>query len=411
MSNTPKITLIMLAVVVIAVSFGIGFAVGQRSPVVKVDPKTVEQAWDVITADYVSKNIIDSDELSSEAIEDLDIIGQVWAIILTDFVDRDRLSTDNLSRAAIEGLTSSLGDPYTAFVQREHYQLGISSLEGEFDGIGAFVSVDDGKLIIVAPIAGSPAEEAGIKSGDIIIEINGEPVADMSLAEAVIKIRGPSGTMVTLLVLHDGDTEPVEIDVVRTTVEVPSVRFEMQGSIAHINITQFSERTEDELSEVLKDINEDKTTGIILDLRANPGGILNIVVKVASHFLDDGIVASMRDSRGEYKEYPVEKVSPKTDLPIVVLVDNSSASGSEVLAGALQDYERAVIAGTTTYGKGSVNILKRLSDGSGLYVTVARWYTPDGRLIEGQGIEPDIELELTGDDAVRWAVGYLTDLE
>lgn len=411
MSNNSKILLVMVAVIVFAVAFGIGFTVGQSSPAVPGTPDTVTKAWDIIIDDYAHRDIINDPNFSSDDIENLDIIGQVWSVILTDFVDKDALSSDNLSLAAIDGMIASLDDPYTSYIEREQYQLGVSSLEGEFDGIGAYVSVNEGNLVIIAPIADSPADKAGIRAGDIILEIDGETVTDMSLAEAIIKIRGPKGTAVTILVLHEDESEPVEIEIVRTTVEVPSIRFEMEGAIAVINITQFSERTDDELSEVLKDLDEGTTKGIILDLRGNPGGILSTVVKVASHFLDDGIVATMRDNRGELTDYKVSKSGLKIELPIVVLVDNSSASGSEVLAGALQDYDRAVIAGTTTFGKGSVNVLQELADGSGLYITIARWLTPNGRLIEGQGIEPDIELELTGDDAVRWAVGYLTDLD
>jgi carboxyl-terminal processing protease len=411
MSNYSKLMTVLVALIFVAVAFVLGFTFGQNNLIGGGVPDNVVEAWDVIVDDYEHRNIIEEGEISSDDIEKLDIIGQVWSIILTSFVEKDTLNTDNISRAAIDGMISSLDDPYTSYVNREAYQLGISSLEGEFDGIGAYVSVDDGDLIIIAPIADSPADKAGIRAGDIILEIDDEPVGDMSLAEAIIKIRGPKGTAVTLLVLHDGETEPVEIRIVRTTVEIPSIQFQMEDSIAWIGITQFSERTDDELVKVLKDLDEDTTKGIILDLRGNPGGILSTVVEVASHFLENGVVATMRDNNGELTEYPVEDGGLKTDLPAVVLVDSSSASGSEVLAGALQDHDRAVIAGTTTFGKGSVNVLLELSDGSGLYLTFARWLTPDGRLIEGYGIEPDIELDLTGEDAVKWAVEYLTDLD
>lgn len=411
MSNNSKLVIAMAAVILFAVAFGIGFTIGQGGPDVPGVPDNVTKAWEVIIDDYAQRDIINEPDLSSDDIENLDIFGQIWSVILSDFVDKDALSSENLTRAAIDGMITSLDDPYTSYIERDQYQLSLSSLEGEFEGIGAFVSVDEGKLIIVVPIIDSPAEKAGIMAGDIIMEIEGEPVGDMSLNEAILKIRGPRGTSVTLLVLHEGDTDPVEITIVRATVEVPSVRFEMEGTIAVINITQFSERTDEELSEVLKDLDKNTTDGIILDLRGNPGGILGTVVEVASHFLDNGIVATMRDNRGKLTDYEVVRSSVKTDLPIVVLVDGSSASGSEVLAGALQDHERAVIAGNTTFGKGSVNVLQELADGSGLYITIARWLTPSGRLIEGQGIEPDIELELTGEDAVNWAIDYLTDLE
>jgi len=232
----------------------------------------------------------------------------------------------------------------------------------------------------------------------------------MSLAEAIINIRGPKGTPVRLLVLHEGDTEPVEIEVIRARVEVPSVLFEMRGNIAYITITQFSERTDSELAPVLQDLKEQNAAGIILDLRGNPGGLLDIVVKVASHFINKGVVVEVMSNQGKVATLEVVSSPVTTDLPMVVLVDNTSASGSEVLSGALQDHDRAIVAGNITFGKGSVNMLRRLSDGSGLYITTARWLTPNGRIIEGQGIEPDVTLELTGEDAVQWAIDTLHDM-
>jgi len=376
MSKITKLVIALLLVAVITLSFGTGYTFGLR-------------------------NVPGSGE-------GLDKIGQAWNIIFTDYVDRDKLETGTLSQGAIEGMLESLDDPHSSYLEAENYELGLSSLEGEFNGIGAYVTVKDKQLMIIAPIADSPADKAGIRAGDVILEINGEPVLDMSLVEAIIKIRGPKGTPVKLLIIHEGDTEPEEIEIIRTRVEVPSVRFEMEGDIAHINITQFSERTEQELSIALQDMAEKKARGIILDLRGNPGGLLETVIDVASHFLTEGTVVDIVSNQGKVATLKVIKSSPTTDLPMVVLVDKASASGSEVLAGALQDHGRAIVAGNTTYGKGSVNILRRLDDGSGLYITTARWLTPGGRLIEGQGIEPDQKLELIGEDAIRWAVDYLT---
>ena len=340
--------------------------------------------------------------------EGLDTVAQAWNIIFADYVDRGQLDAGKLSRAAIEGIVEELDDPYTSFLDAENYQLGLSSLEGEFDGIGAHVAIKDEQLTIIVPIVDLPADKAGIRAGDIILEINGKPTSDMSLAEAVLNIRGSRGTSVKLLILHEGETEPVEIEIVRDRVELDSVRFEMKGDLASIRITQFTERTDEELTRALQSIIEEGATGIILDLRSNPGGILEVVVNVASLFLQEGIVVDVVSNQQGLAALKVRPGELTTDLPMVVLVDSYSASGSEVLAGALQDYGRATIAGTKTYGKGSVNILRRLSDGSGLYITVARWLTPSGRLIEGEGIDPDYQLELEGDDAVRWAVDYLT---
>ncbi len=335
-------------------------------------------------------------------------IGEAWDIIFANYVDQTKLDSANMTRAAIEGMLQELNDPYSSYLDEEDYILGQSLLEGSYKGIGAYVTVTDNQIAIIAPIAGSPADKAGIKAGDIILEIDGQSTAGMSLAEAIIKIRGPTGTSVKLLVQHEGETQPVEIEITRANFDIPSVKFEMKGEMASINITNFTERTPDELASALQSVENNKAKGIILDLRGNPGGLLEQVVDVASSFLSEGIVVQVRSNKGEITTTSVKKDRPRTDLPMVCLVDNDSASGSEVLAGALQDHERATIAGTATYGKGSVDALYPLSDGSGLYLTIARWLTPNGRLIEGQGIEPDITLAITGDEEVQWAIDYLT---
>jgi len=346
---------------------------------------------------------------SGEAAQRQESVRETWDIILSDYVEQSRIDTANLSRSAIEGMLKTLEDPYSSYLDEEQYALGTSLLEGSFNGIGAYVTVEDGKIVIIAPIADSPADKAGIRAGDVILQIDGESAADMSLAEAIIKIRGQEGTAVKLLILHEGDTEPVEKEIVRAAFDIPSIRFEMMEEFAYINITDFTERTADELAEAIESLKEANAAGIILDLRGNPGGLLDAVVDIASSFLTEGTVVKIRSNQGEETVINVASDKPKTDLPMVVLVDEGSASGSEVLAGALQDHDRAVIAGTTTYGKGSVNALYPLIDGSGLYITTGRWLTPDDRLIEGQGIQPDIPLEFTGDEAVQWALEYLRE--
>jgi carboxyl-terminal processing protease len=334
-------------------------------------------------------------------------IKEAWDIIASNYVEPDRLDSANMTRAAIEGIIETLDYPYTAYLTPDEYQVSQSSISGEFDGIGAVVSVRDKNLMIVSPIKDSPAEKAGVKSGDIIQAINDEPTAGIPLDLAVSKIRGPRGTTVRLLILHQGETEPVEITITRARIELTSVNFEMRGDIAYINIIQFTSRTEDEFAPVIKQLEEASARGIVLDLRSNPGGLLDVVVTVASHFIPEGIIVQVRSNQGIIEIEDAVTGLTTTDLPVVVLVDNFSASGSEVLAGALQDHNRALISGNTTYGKGSVNFLYKLSDGSGLYITSSRWLTPNGRLIEGHGIEPDVALELTGEDAVNWAIDYL----
>lgn len=377
MSNTTRLIAASAIIIVIAISFGAGYFTHSQLP-----------------PDYP---------------EGLDRVTEVWDIISEEYVDPSRFDSDNLSRAAIEGMIDMLDDPYTSYLDNNGFELFSSRLEGGFEGIGAYVTMDEDLLTIISPIAGSPAESAGIRAGDIILEIDGEAVNGMGLAEAITLIRGPEGTTVSLLVQHDDGTEPVTIDIVRAKIEVPSVILEWEGDIAHLTITQFNERTAVELTPVIEEINESGARGIVLDLRGNPGGLLDTVIRVASHFIPEGVIVEVQSNIGTIATYEAEDVEAVTDLPMIVLVNEASASGSEVLSGALQDYGRALIAGTVTFGKGSVNNLYKLRDGSGLYLTIMRWLTPDGRLIEGQGIEPDTVLDLTGPEAVRWAVGKLTE--
>ncbi|MBI2979462.1 MAG: S41 family peptidase [Chloroflexi bacterium] len=383
MSRKVKIVIItLLSVVSLVLAFGAGCTLGTSS----TTPATVGPA----TANL-----------------GLDVVTEAWGIIFQDYVEKDKLDARVLSGGAIKGMVEALNDPYTTYLDVETYQLNSSNLEGKFEGIGAYVGIRDGKLMVIAPIPGSPADKAGIKAGDLILEVDGSATSEMSLEVAVLHIRGPRGTTVRLLILHQGEAGPEEINIVRQEIEVSSVLFEMKGDIAYININHFSGRTDEELSPVLKSVEQAAATGIILDLRSNPGGLLNEVVDVASHFLKEGVVVRVVDNQGNQSSLSVKPADVTTSLPMIMLADNFSASGSEVLAGALQDYGRAKLAGIKTYGKGSVNTLRRLKDGSGLYITIARWLTPNGRLIEGKGISPDYELELTGEDVIQWAIDYL----
>ncbi len=345
--------------------------------------------------------------LATPSGDDFGSIEQAWNIILNDYVDQSKIDTSELSQAAIRAMLEVLDDPYSAYLDTETYQFNLSDMEGKFEGIGAEVTIRDGQLTVITPFPDSPAAVAGIQPGDVILEIDGLSTSDMDLVEAVLKVRGPKGTSVLLLVLHQGETEPVEIEVIRGEIALTSVRFEMMGDIAYININQFTGGTNEELGQILESLASQAASGIVLDLRNNPGGLLEAVVDVISRFLEEGVVVIIQDNKGNQEVISVSRQEPTTNLPMVVLVNGFSASGSEVLAGALKDHGRATIAGSITFGKGSVNFLSQLEDGSGLYITGARWLTPDGNLIEGEGIVPDVELELTGDDAVQWAIDYL----
>ncbi|MDO9334721.1 MAG: S41 family peptidase [Dehalococcoidales bacterium] len=337
----------------------------------------------------------------------LKLLEEAYQIILKEYVEPDKIDTQKMNEGILKGLVQGLNDPYSAYLTQEQYAMSVSDFAGQFEGIGAYVGSENGRVTVIAPIPDTPAAEAGIKSGDIILEVDGKTTIDMSVTEVVLLIRGPKGTPVKLTVLHKDDAEPVTLEIIRAEIKIPSVTLEMKGDYAHITITNFTERTDDELVSVLKTISDNKAKGIVLDLRSNPGGLLSTVIQVASHFLDKGVVVSVVYPDSSKDSDSVNPLAYKTSLPMVVLVDHYSASASEILAGALQDYKRALIAGEKTYGKGSVNQLLKLSDGSGIYITIARWVTPNGNLIEGNGIQPDTELDFETVDGVQWAIDYL----
>jgi carboxyl-terminal processing protease len=366
----------IVAVLVIALSFNVGYVMGGKTA---------------------------HDQSTGQA-----VIDQAWNAVYQDYVEPSKLDSTNLSHGAIKGMITALDDPYSAFLDPEMYKLFESDLEGTFEGIGAQVNMNkSNQPTIVAPLENSPAQKAGIKTGDIILEINGKSTEGMSLIEVVLNIRGPAGTSVKLTVQHEGQSTPVEIDIVRARISSFTVSSEMKGDIAYIRISEFDTRTNDEFNNALQSIVAQKAVGIIIDLRSNPGGIVPVVVNVASHFIKDGVVLTLVDNHGNKTPVPVNPNGVFTDLPVVVLVDQYSASGSEVLTAALRDHDRATIAGIKTFGKGSYDINVPLEDGSDIYLTVGRWLRPNGQLIEGKGIEPDYTLTVTGDEEIQWAIDFL----
>jgi len=338
---------------------------------------------------------------------EFDLVTEAWKTINKDYVNKKDIDPKKLSEGAVRGMLEALGDQYTFYVDPESARLEMSSLRGTYYGIGAYVGLTDGIVSIVTPIANSPAEKAGLKTGDKILEINGESTKGMNLPEAALKIQGPKGTTVKLLVLKKGAEKPTAIDVIRDEIKIESVSAKMIDTIAYIRLSQFTAASSNELTLAIKDVLGKKAAGIVLDFRNNPGGLMDSAVTIASQFLTQGTVVDVVDNTGTHGPLKVSRGGIAPTIPLVVLVNSGSASASEVVAGALQDYGRAKLIGAQTHGKGSVQIIKSLSDGSSLHITMAKWFTPLGRPINGVGLTPDVKSDLEGDDLTNFAVDYL----
>ena len=352
--------------------------------------------------------------------EQLGVIDEAWNVIFNDYVNKNQIDQNALSSSAIKAMLESIHDPYASYFDAAEYQSILDmNLHGTYGGIGAMLGIRDGQVTVIAPIAGTPAEKAGIKPGDKILSIDGTSTAGMSLEEAVLKVQGTPGTKVTLEVLHSGEQTPITLVITREEINLPSVYPEiipgnatptttplptlapLPNSIAVVSITYFSERTGDETVAALRNVLASGAKGIVLDLRDNPGGLLDSAVTVASQLLEDGIVLYALDSNGNKETWDIEPGGLATEVPLAVLVNANSASASEVVAGALQDYDRVQLIGNQTFGKGTVNHFRQLSDGSALYISIGHWYTPNGRQIEGNGLTPDIVVNMTEQDILQ----------
>ena len=325
---------------------------------------------------------------------ELETVGEAYRILLDEHVDHEELNPKNLSEGAIRGMLAALEDPHASYLSAEQHSREQEGYRGYFEGIGAQVTLTDAGLTVIAPIPGAPAEEAGIRAGDLILAVDGADIEGLTLIESVNLIRGPGGTEVTLLVRHVGEFEDVSITVTRGRIPIESTAFRMlEDGIGHLWIYSFSNTTEDEVRRALDELEAADGRGLILDLRNNPGGLLASVISVTDLFLDSGTILYEIDAEGDRSDYEAVRRGPATDVPIVVVVNQFSASASEIMAGAIQTSGRATVVGASTFGKGSVNIARELSDGSAIYFTIRRWYLSDGTQIEGEGVTPDIEIE------------------
>lgn len=324
---------------------------------------------------------------------------EAWNLMHEQYVDQP-LDDTELMRGAIRGMVAAVGDPHTSYMTPEEYDIFATNLSGDLQGIGAYVEMAGEYLKIVSPMPGSPAEQEGILPGDIIIEVDGTEVAGLSEPEIISMVRGPAGTVVHLVIIREGEAEPLEFDVTRARITIPSVESKMLDSgVGYVKINDFGERTSSELKTALKELLAGNPTGLVLDLRGNPGGYLTTAVEVASQFLKDGLVLRERFQDGSEDTYEALPGGLATEIPLVVLINKGSASASEIVAGAIQDHQRGQIVGETSYGKGSVQKPYTLDGENGeIRITIAKWYTPEGRSIHKLGVTPDIEVELTKED-------------
>ncbi|MCG2700995.1 S41 family peptidase [Candidatus Parcubacteria bacterium] len=402
-----KSFIVVLILVLMAVCFGSGMYVTRKSETVK---NLADQELVLLGKVLGKYSQSPEDKLSQDV--DFDLFWEVWDILEKEFVDRDKLSEKEMFYGAVRGLVSSLGDPYTVFMNPITAHEFAEDLAGTFEGIGAEIGIRDEILTIIAPLPDMPAEKAGLRAGDKVYAINGESTMNISIDEAVNKIRGPVDTQVTLTISRDGLEKAEDVAITRGVIIVKSVKTEILNNNINVNsdsnnndddiyvikITNFNDDTLNLFNEAVREVITKNPSGIILDLRNNPGGYLETAIEVSSEWVDEGVVVTEQFSEDKKLEYLSRGRARLKDYPTVVLVNQGSASASEIVAGALQDYGKAKIIGMQTFGKGSVQALQKLKDGSSVKITVAKWLTPNGNCINEEGITPDEEIDLTIED-------------
>ncbi|MBU1326760.1 S41 family peptidase [Patescibacteria group bacterium] len=400
-----KIRFLVVIFALLILSGGIGYRLGERRVRVALDQNNAivvhEEAPPTVTADF-------------------SLFWDVWTKLHRYYIEPVALDAQKMVYGAITGMVSALDDPYTAFLTPKDNKDFKDDLGGSFEGIGAQLGLKDGRIIVIAPLHGMPAEKAGIRAGDFILKVDGEETVGWTVPEAVSKIRGPRGSTVTLTILHESDQKPIDISLKRDVINIPSVeswvktpgeipeisalagseRFRKEpGRVAYIQLSRFGDHTNDEWDKAVDAIvvaqkMNGSLRGLIFDLRNNPGGYLDGAVFIASEFLGQGIVVSQVNSDGTKQDYPVDRKGKLLDIPLVVLVNKGSASAAEIAAGALRDRKRAKLIGETTFGKGSVQTPYDLSGGAGLHITTGKWLLPNGDSIHKTGVKPDIEVKL-----------------
>lgn len=383
-----KVLLIIGLVFFIAASFTSGFYFGVI--------KTLQRQYSTT----VGKVLSNAPKYIAEDFIETDLFWDVWEQLSTNYVDRP-VNDEELFYGAVRGMVESIGDPYSIFLDPDETQLFQQELSGNFEGIGIEIGIKMDRLTVIAPLPDTPAAGAGLKAGDRILKIDGFDTTNIHLDYAVNLIRGEGGSVVMLTIQSKDEDEARDVEITRDVINVESVRWsvkEYQGAtFVLVEILYFDDQTYSEFLKTANDILLEDPDGIILDLRNNPGGYLDSAIDVTGEFLNKDIVV-IEDFGSTQQEYASDKSGRLKNMNVVVLVNEGSASASEIVAGALQDHGRAVIIGEQTFGKGSVQDYSQFEDGASLKLTVAKWLTPDGRSIDEEGITPDIIVELTDED-------------
>lgn len=331
---------------------------------------------------------------------DFSLFWEAWNAVEDSYVNSDKLDYQKMVYGAIAGMIKGLGDPYSVFFDPEESKKFMEDVSGFFEGVGMEIGIRDSSLRVIAPLEGTPAARAGIRSGDRILLIGETSTEDMTVEKAVSLIRGPKGSEVTLTLMREGWDKPKEFVIKRAVIEVPSLKWEMkEGIIAYLKIHQFSAKAGRDFARISSEMVEKNAKKIVLDLRGNPGGYLEVSQDIAGWFLERGKTVVIEDfGKGRQQVYQAKGNALFASTPIVVLIDEGSASASEILAGALRDNRGIVLVGKTSFGKGSVQELQSFGDKSSLKITVAHWLTPNGTLIAEKGLTPDVEVERTEED-------------
>ncbi len=409
MSSLPfskiRTYIILLALFILAA--GIGYNLGERRSSISIG---------------ADKRIVVNQEQPRETSVDFSLFWDVWSRLFRYYIDAATLDTQKMVWGAITGMVAAAGDPYTVFLPPKENKEFKEDLGGEFEGIGAQLGMKDNRIIVIAPLKGTPAERAGIKPGDYILKVNDEETIGWTVPQAVTKIRGPRGSTVKLTILHENTQKPLDLTITRDTITVPSVetwvkkvgeieeigglpdvkKLDQGKKVAYLRLSRFGDRTNEDWEKAVGEILTIQKTngtlaGLVFDLRNNPGGYLDGSVFIASEFVRDGVIVSQANSDGTKQDYEVDRKGKLLTVPLVVLVNKGSASAAEIVAGALRDHQRAKLVGETTFGKGSVQTPFDVAQGAGLHITTGKWLLPKGDSIAKVGVKPDVEVKL--DDA------------